>query len=173
MDPLSKRVLEAYDLFGGDALDLSALAEFASSPGKDAGADLGKRFAMRAAPAGDDALRAVVAELVERGWLRPAGAPELFARTEDGRLALAGPRDVTLYTRPGCHLCGEAKGQMAPLLREFGAALREINIDADPVLRERYTNDVPVIFLGARKVAKHRLDLVRFRRLLAAAADSA
>ena len=29
-----------------------------------------------------------------------------------GRLQLAGPLDVTLYTRSGCHLCDEAKTRM-------------------------------------------------------------
>lgn len=55
---------------------------------------------------------------------------------------------------------------MTPVLDEFGATLREVNIDEDAVLRERYGWDVPVIFLGARKVAKHRLDLEQFRRQL-------
>ena len=73
---------------------------------------------------------------------------------------------ITLYTRPGCHLCEEARQQMAPVLVEFGAELFEVNIDADPALRDLYSNDVPVIFLGARKVAKHRIDLVQFRRQL-------
>jgi glutaredoxin len=82
------------------------------------------------------------------------------------RLAASGPRQVTLYTRPGCHLCEEAKAAIAPLLREFGATLREVNIDDDPVSRERYGSDVPVIFIGARKVAKHRVDVARFRRQL-------
>ncbi len=85
---------------------------------------------------------------------------------EDARLAELGPREVTLYTRPGCHLCEEAKAAMTPLLREFSATLREVNIDEDTVLRERYGWDVPVIFLGARKVAKHRLNLEQFRRQL-------
>jgi len=74
------------------------------------------------------------------------------------------PLEVTLYTRPGCHLCDEAKSQIAPVLIEFGARLREVNIDADPVLRERYNVDVPVIFLGDRKIAKHRVDLGQFKR---------
>ena len=74
---------------------------------------------------------------------------------------------ITLYTRPGCHLCEEARQQMAPVLAEFGAELLEVNIDADPALRELYSNDVPVIFLGARKIAKHRVDLVQLRRQLA------
>src|SRR5437879_10109598 len=85
---------------------------------------------------------------------------------EASRLAASGPRDVTLYTRPGCHLCDQAKSAIAPLLREFGAVLREVNIDADPALKERYGWDVPVIFIGPRKAAKHRVDLEQFRRQL-------
>lgn len=86
---------------------------------------------------------------------------------EDGRLAAAGPSDVTLYTRPGCHLCEEAKAAIAPLLREFGASLREVNIDRDAVLEERYGWDIPVIFIGGRKAAKHRVDVEQFRHQLA------
>lgn len=86
--------------------------------------------------------------------------------TEDARLAACGPRDVTLYTRPDCHLCDQAKSAIAPLLREFGATLREVNIDLDPVLRERYGWEVPVVFIGTHKAAKHRVDIARFRRQL-------
>ncbi|MGC0773039.1 MAG: glutaredoxin family protein [Candidatus Acidiferrum sp.] len=81
-------------------------------------------------------------------------------------MAAAGPREVTLYTRPGCHLCEEAKTAIAPLLREFGALLREVNIQGDAVLEERYGLDIPVIFIGARKAAKHRVNLEQFRRQL-------
>jgi len=85
---------------------------------------------------------------------------------EDVRLATAGPREVTLYTRPGCHLCEEAKTSIAPLLREFGATLREVNIENDPVLEERYGWDIPVIFIGAHKATKHRVNVQQFRRQL-------
>ena len=87
---------------------------------------------------------------------------------EDARIAAAGPREVTLYTKPGCHLCEEAKAAMAPLLREFGASLREVNIEGDAILQERYGWDIPVIFIGARKAAKHRVDVEQFRRQLQA-----
>jgi glutaredoxin len=87
--------------------------------------------------------------------------------------AASGPRDVTLYTRPGCHLCEEAKSIIAPLLCEFGLTLREVNIDADTVLKERYGWDIPVIFIGQKKVAKHRVDLEEFRRQLQDAGTSA
>jgi glutaredoxin len=81
-------------------------------------------------------------------------------------LSGCGPHDVTLYTRPGCHLCEEAKAAIAPVLREFNAVLREVNIDEHPVLMERYGWDIPVIFIGQRKAAKHRVDLAQFRRQL-------
>ena len=80
--------------------------------------------------------------------------------------AAAHPLEVTLYTRPGCHLCEEAKALLLPLLREFCATLREVNIDEDPELTKRYGWDIPVIFIGARKAAKHRVDPLQFRRQL-------
>ena len=85
---------------------------------------------------------------------------------EDAKLAACGPREVTLYSRSGCHLCEEAKAAIAPLLREFGAVLREVNIDEDALLKERYGWDIPVIFIGTRKAAKHRVDVAQFRRQL-------
>ena len=99
------------------------------------------------------------------------GKMHLCAKTmsehpEDLRLGASGPRDITLYTRPGCHLCDEAKAAIAPILREFGAVLGEVNIDEDVVLKERYGWDVPVIFIGQRKAAKHRVDLAQFRKQL-------
>jgi glutaredoxin len=141
MDERERQILVAFDRPGARALSL---------------ADLGNTLGIRDA----------VTQLVERGWLRAMEKPDTYARTEEGRLQLAGPRDVTIYSRPGCHLCKEAKAQIAPLLAEFGARLTEINIDEDAQLRALYDYDVPVIFLGARKVAKHRVDLARFRRQL-------
>jgi len=153
MDPIARRILEAFDELNASELELGVLAERATS-GLEA----------------DSFSGAFLRELVEKGWLRPAecGAErsEAFARTEAGRLAIAAPLDVALYTRPGCHLCDEAKAQIAPLVREFGARFREVNIDENPELRQRYSYDVPVIFLGSRKAAKHRVDPARFRRQL-------
>ena len=91
---------------------------------------------------------------------------------EDLRLAEAGALDVTLYSRPGCHLCEAAKAAIDPLLAEFGAELHEINIDGDPVLTERYGWDIPVLFLGARKAAKHRINVKQLRRQLSEAKQS-
>jgi glutaredoxin len=92
---------------------------------------------------------------------------------EDLQLASARALDVTLYSRPGCHLCEAAKAAIDPLLTELGAALREVNIDPDPVLKERYGWDIPVIFIGSRKAAKHRVNVKQFRRQLQEAKENA
>jgi Glutaredoxin-like domain (DUF836) len=88
--------------------------------------------------------------------------------SEDARIASAGQRDLTLYSRPGCHLCDEMKIQIAPLIAQFKAHLREVNIDVDPILRTRYNEEVPVLFLGSRKVAKYSVDIELLRRQLSA-----
>lgn len=74
--------------------------------------------------------------------------------------------ELTLYTRARCHLCEEAKAQLQPLLDEFSIVLREVDVDADPALAARFGEEVPVILLDGRKVAKYRVDVKQFRRLL-------
>ena len=71
-----------------------------------------------------------------------------------------------MYTRVGCHLCDEAKGTLAPVLEEFGVALKEIDVDTDPALAARYGEQVPVLMLDGRKLAKYRIDVAQVRRAL-------
>jgi glutaredoxin len=80
--------------------------------------------------------------------------------------------EVTIYTRTGCHLCEEAKIAIAPLLREFGAEIREIDIEGDETLTLRFGCDIPVIYIGRKKAAKHRVDLEQLRRQLQDARES-
>ena len=74
--------------------------------------------------------------------------------------------EVMLYSRPGCHLCEEAKQVLIPLLEEFGLTLCEINVDTDKKLTARYGEELPVVLLDGRKVAKYRVEAKSFRRLL-------
>jgi glutaredoxin len=150
MDALSRRILSAFDEAGSEILTRSSLIEFAAENA------LAKR---------EEALRAL--EMLARGdYLDNSSGRDSYRRSEQGRLAVAAPRDATLYTRPGCHLCDAARAAIAPILREIGANLREVNIEEDADLCELYTNDVPVVFLGSREVARHRVDAARFRRAL-------
>lgn len=146
MDATSRQILATFDQLERGTLDLHTLFEFVGGNPPDARAGV----------------LDAVAQLTKSSLLRDDGG-DFYSRTEDGRLAIAGPRDVTLYTREGCHLCDEAKSVMTPVLGQFGAKLTEVDVDDDPVLRERYTNDVPVIFVGREFFAKHRVDAAALR----------
>lgn len=74
--------------------------------------------------------------------------------------------EATLYTRAGCHLCQDLKATLAPLLEEFGVALQEVDVDTDPKLQSRFGEEVPVVFLNGRLVAKHRIAPREFRLVL-------
>jgi len=74
--------------------------------------------------------------------------------------------ELTLYTRSRCHLCEEAKATLAPVLLEFGVALKEVDVDTDPALAARFGEQVPVLMLDDRKLAKHRIDARQVRRAL-------
>ena len=73
---------------------------------------------------------------------------------------------VVLYTRPGCHLCDEAKASIRAAGCDDEFTLEEINIDADPQLRELYGEDIPIVFINGTKAFKHRVDPREFRRKL-------
>ena len=64
---------------------------------------------------------------------------------------------VTLYTRRGCHLCDDAKAVLDAAQTQRPFELAVVDIDADPALRARYTDDVPVIAVDGRAAFKYRL----------------
>jgi glutaredoxin len=69
---------------------------------------------------------------------------------------------AVLYTRAGCCLCDEAK----KVLAAHGLALEEIDIDADPQLRDRYSDCVPVVVIDGRERFRGRVDERLLKRLL-------
>jgi len=85
-----------------------------------------------------------------------------MSERKNGRSAI----ELTLYSRPGCHLCDEMKAQLAPIAARHRFAIREINIDTDRGLREKFNEEVPVLFLGEKKIAKYFLDLSQLERQL-------
>lgn len=56
--------------------------------------------------------------------------------------------EVTLYTRPGCHLCDEVKAVIKELEASIPHQLLEVDIDQDPSLRKKYGESVPVVTVG-------------------------
>ncbi len=64
---------------------------------------------------------------------------------------------LTLYTRPGCHLCEEMKAVIEHAARRVPLRLEEVNISTDIALTERYGVEIPVLLVEGRKAAKYRI----------------
>lgn len=69
-----------------------------------------------------------------------------------------------LYTKPGCHLCEEAKQEMlaAGIADEY--TFEEINIELDAEAYDRYKFEIPVITINGHKAFKYRLTAGEFKR---------
>ena len=55
---------------------------------------------------------------------------------------------VTLFTRPDCHLCEQAKTDLVAIQSQIPHQLLEVNIDSDPALQKKYLVEIPVIEVG-------------------------
>ncbi len=73
---------------------------------------------------------------------------------------------VTLYGRPGCHLCDDARTVIAAVCAELGEEWVEVSIDDDPALAERFAHEIPVTFVDGRQHDFWRVSPERLRRAL-------
>lgn len=73
---------------------------------------------------------------------------------------------VTLYTRPGCHLCDDARAVIAAVCDELGEAYEEVDITTDDDLEDRYRDEIPVTFVDGRQHDFWRVDPARLRAAL-------
>ena len=70
---------------------------------------------------------------------------------------------VIVYSRPGCHLCDEAKAVIENAGISDRFTLEEINIESDPELLRKYKYDIPVITIDGVESFKHRVDANQFK----------
>ena len=75
---------------------------------------------------------------------------------------------VTLYSRPRCHLCEDARLVIERVCAELGERFEEINIDESPVLQQKYGEEVPVTLIDGRQHDFWRVDEARLRAALSA-----
>lgn len=73
---------------------------------------------------------------------------------------------VTLYSRPGCHLCDDARAVIEAVCAELGESYEEVSIDDDPVLGDRFANEIPVTFVDGRQHDFWRVSPDRLRAAL-------
>ena len=73
---------------------------------------------------------------------------------------------VVIYSRPGCHLCDEAKAAILSAGCSDQFLLEEINIESDEELLRKYQYDIPVILIDGIESFIHRVDPNEFRSAL-------
>ena len=73
---------------------------------------------------------------------------------------------VTIYSRPGCHLCDDMKAIVQRVASTIPLALEEIDISTDSELEQLYGLEIPVLFVAGKKVAKYRVSESDLRRIL-------
>ena len=73
---------------------------------------------------------------------------------------------LTLYSKPGCHLCEDLRALLDELQEEYGFAITEIDISEDNELFARYRHDIPVLWRDGKEVARGRIGDRELVRLL-------
>jgi glutaredoxin len=75
---------------------------------------------------------------------------------------------VRLLSKPGCHLCDDARAVIEDVCEELGESYEEVDITADPALLQAYGEEIPVTFVDGRQHDFWRVDAVRLRAALSA-----
>ena len=70
---------------------------------------------------------------------------------------------VVIYSRPGCHLCDEAKAVIENSNCSDRFTLEVVNIESDDELLKKYKYDIPVVTVDDEEAFKHRVDRDEFR----------
>ncbi|WP_347813714.1 glutaredoxin family protein [Allobranchiibius sp. GilTou38] len=74
---------------------------------------------------------------------------------------------ITLISKPGCHLCDEARTVIAAVAADTGVGWVEVSILDDPALREQYAEQIPVTLVDGAQHDYWRVDEKRLRAALA------
>ena len=74
---------------------------------------------------------------------------------------------LTLYGKPGCCLCDDARSAIDSVRRNHELELREVDVSLDPGLERDYGERIPVVAIDGEEVLELRVDPPVLRRLLA------
>ena len=73
---------------------------------------------------------------------------------------------VTLYAKPGCHLCEEARQVVVAARDERGFDLEEVDVTLDPVMHARYGERIPVLEIEGEEAFEFHIDPAGLRERL-------
>jgi len=68
------------------------------------------------------------------------------------------PPAVTLYSRPGCHLCDDARAALERVRARAPFVLEEVDITGSDALHRRYLERIPVVALDGEELFDHFVD---------------
>jgi len=74
---------------------------------------------------------------------------------------------VTLYGKPGCCLCDDARADIERLRDRIGFELDEVDVSLDPILHREYGERIPVVAVDGREAFELQVDAAELERLLA------
>lgn len=77
------------------------------------------------------------------------------------------PPRVLLYSKPGCHLCDEARAVVDAVCAELGEVYDEIDITSSEALMSAYGEEIPVTFVDGKQHDFWKVDPARLRAALA------
>jgi glutaredoxin len=75
---------------------------------------------------------------------------------------------LTLYSRPGCHLCEEMKATVDRVARGIPLTMHVVDISTNAELEARYGLEIPVLMVNGKKAAKYRVSEEELTRILSA-----
>jgi glutaredoxin len=75
---------------------------------------------------------------------------------------------VTLLSKPGCHLCDDARAVVERVTEELGVGWTELDITEDAELYARYRDQIPVTLVDGAQHDFWRVSESRLRAALAA-----
>ena len=78
---------------------------------------------------------------------------------------MSGPR-VLLYSKPGCHLCDDARAVVEAVCADLGEEWSEVDISTSEDLVRRFGEEIPVTFVDGEQHDFWRVDADRLRRAL-------
>jgi len=74
---------------------------------------------------------------------------------------------VRLYSKPGCHLCDDARAIVERVCADLGTSYDEVDITTSRELMNAYSDQIPVTFVDGEQHDFWRVDETRLRRALA------
>jgi glutaredoxin len=76
------------------------------------------------------------------------------------------PPRVLLYSKPGCHLCDDARAIVASVCADLGESFDEVDITTSEELMRAYGEQIPVTLVDGEQHDFWRVDAGRLRAAL-------